>query len=86
MLDKQSPQNWLDDNVWLKVYHQWRVPLVVNSNWWAAFQNDKNIPVHILSGDYQHDEIPGTGLTNWQVKRAAWLIHRVVEFKTKVDR
>ncbi|GJE88616.1 choline/carnitine O-acyltransferase [Phanerochaete sordida] len=86
VLDKQSPHNWLDDNIWLKVYHQWRAPLLVNSNWWAAFQNDQNVPASILAGDYRHDEISFTGLTRWQIKRAAWLVHRAVDCKTKVDR
>jgi carnitine O-acetyltransferase len=33
-LDQISPHNWLDDSIWLKkAYHEWRVPLLINSNW-----------------------------------------------------
>ncbi|KAH9983330.1 acyltransferase ChoActase/COT/CPT [Russula compacta] len=48
-LDKSSPRNWLDDNIWLKkAYHEWRLPLLIHSNWWLAFFNDDCIPEHVL--------------------------------------
>ncbi|KAI0303791.1 Choline/Carnitine o-acyltransferase-domain-containing protein [Multifurca ochricompacta] len=33
-----SPRNWLDDNIWLKkTYHECRSPLLIHSNWRAAW-------------------------------------------------
>ena len=82
-LDHRSPHNWLDDNFWLKkAYHEWRAPLLINSNWWLAFYNDTSVPQHVLEG---HDTVfSGIGL--WQIRRAAWLIYRTLEFKDKLFR
>ncbi|KDQ24753.1 hypothetical protein PLEOSDRAFT_1078778 [Pleurotus ostreatus PC15] len=78
-LDKQSPHNWLDDNFWLdKVYMEWRAPLVVNSNWWLVFAHDKGIPQPQINGTN------GTGITPWQVRRAAWLVHRTLQYKDTI--
>ncbi|KAF8638322.1 hypothetical protein AX17_002342 [Amanita inopinata Kibby_2008] len=82
-LDRASPNNWLDDNFWIyKAYLEWRAPLLVNSNWWLAFHDDRLIPENVRAGS------PGggrTGTTIWQVRRAAWLLHRMLEFKGKLD-
>lgn len=44
-LDHVSPNNWLDDTLWLKLaYHTWRAPLLVNSNWWLSFKADPSDP------------------------------------------
>ncbi|KAI3614952.1 carnitine acetyltransferase [Moniliophthora roreri] len=75
-LDRESPNNWLNDNFWLKTYLEWRAPLLVNSNWWLAFYDDDLHPI---------TPVPVAGHTNWQMKRAAWLVHRTLEFKNKVD-
>ncbi|KAJ7707599.1 acyltransferase ChoActase/COT/CPT [Mycena rosella] len=78
-LDRASPHNWLDDNFWIKkAYLEWRSPLLVNSNWWLAFQDDNQIPAHAK------EEI--AGITPWQVRRGAWLVHRVLCFKDRLDR
>ncbi|VDB83729.1 unnamed protein product [Peniophora sp. CBMAI 1063] len=80
-LDCNSPYNWLDDNFWLKkAYHEWRAPLLINSNWWLAFFNDSSVPQHVLEG--QDVMFSGVGL--WQIRRAAWLIYRTLEFKEKL--
>ena len=43
-VDATTPHNWLDDRFWLvKAYHEWRVPLLVNSNWWLLFTNDQGL-------------------------------------------
>jgi carnitine O-acetyltransferase len=77
-LDRASPNNWLD-NFWAnKAYLEWRSPLLVNSNWWLAFQDDDRIPAHAK------EEI--MGITPWQVRRGAWLVHRVLCFKDRLDR
>ncbi|KAJ3881064.1 acyltransferase ChoActase/COT/CPT [Lentinula edodes] len=75
-LDRASPDNWLDDNFWLKSYLQWRAPLLINSNWWLVFNDD---PLH-PSGEHLV-----SGFTEWQLQRAAWLVHRTLEFKDKVE-
>ncbi|KAJ3995764.1 acyltransferase ChoActase/COT/CPT [Lentinula boryana] len=75
-LDRNSPDNWLDDNFWLKSYLQWRVPLLINSNWWLVFNDD---PLH---PSQTHRT---SGFTKWQIQRAAWLVHRTLELKDKVE-
>nr|GAT46572.1 predicted protein [Mycena chlorophos] len=78
-LDRASPNNWLDDNFWTnKAYLEWRAPLLVNSNWWLAFLDDNRIPAH---AKHEHAHI-----TPWQVRRGAWLVHRVLQFKGLLDR
>ncbi|KAJ6513136.1 acyltransferase ChoActase/COT/CPT [Mycena sanguinolenta] len=78
-LDRASPNNWLEDNFWTnKTYLEWRSPLLVHSNWWLAFQNDALIP--------EHAKKEQTDITPWQVRRAAWLVHRFLCFKDRLDR
>ncbi|KAK0204849.1 acyltransferase ChoActase/COT/CPT [Desarmillaria ectypa] len=82
-LDRVSPNNWLDDNFWIKkAYMEWRAPLLINSNWWLAFEDDANIPV---SENDRQDNYFKTGFSRWQIKRAAWLLHRMLEFKIKLE-
>ncbi|KAJ3782121.1 acyltransferase ChoActase/COT/CPT [Lentinula aff. detonsa] len=75
-LDRNSPDNWLDDNFWLKSYLQSRVPLLINSNWWLVFNDD---PLH------PSETHRTSGFTEWQIQRAAWLVHRTLELKDKVE-
>ncbi|KAH7913563.1 acyltransferase ChoActase/COT/CPT [Hygrophoropsis aurantiaca] len=81
-LDKASPYNWLDDNIWLKkTYLEWRAPLLINSNWWLTFINDRSIPETVLRGAI----VPTWGgITPWQVRRAAWLLDRILQFKERL--
>ncbi|KAG6888425.1 hypothetical protein C0992_008505 [Termitomyces sp. T32_za158] len=82
-LDRASSSNWLDDNFWMqKAYLEWRAPLLINSNWWLAFHDDHLIPQGALTGESSDNR---AGITLWQVRRAAWLIYRVLEFKGKLD-
>ncbi|KAG7451241.1 acyltransferase ChoActase/COT/CPT [Guyanagaster necrorhizus] len=82
-LDRASPNNWLDDNFWMNnAYMEWRAPLLINSNWWLAFEDDANIPV---SEKERKDGHFKTGFSRWQIKRAAWLLHRILEFKIKLE-
>ena len=47
-VDATTPFNWLDDRFWLqKAYHEWRVPLLINSNWWLLFTNDPSLQAGI---------------------------------------
>lgn len=65
-----------------KAYHEWRVPLLVNSNWWLAFHNDPNIPEDVIFGRTTSAK---AGITDWQVRRAAWLVHRVLDWKARLE-
>jgi hypothetical protein len=76
-----------------KAYHEWRAPLPVNSNWWLTFLNDENVPEDIRkipegsAGGAGYTEIPSwAGVTPWQVRRAAWLVSRILDFKERMDR
>ena len=83
-LDKSSPRNWLDDNIWLKkAYLEWRSPLLIHSNWWLAFLNDDSIPQHVLREPKSSNPAK---INPWQVRRAAWLAYRHLEFKDSLAR
>lgn len=57
-VDRQSPNNWLDDAFWIKVaYHSWRVPLPINSNWWILMADDLGIPEQV------RQSVPPKGLS-----------------------
>ncbi|KAK0520037.1 hypothetical protein OC834_007181 [Tilletia horrida] len=92
-VDRSTPDNWLDDRFWLqKAYHEWRVPLLINSNWWLMFTNDPNTPAGL--GEHQghgtSDLTPPKGSAalgpahwdeaQWGVRRAAWMTRRLLEF------
>lgn len=81
-IDRITPNNWLDDHFWLNIaYHSWRVPLPVNSNWWLLMKEDMNIPQNFRSS------VPEEGqFTDWQVRRAAKLTQRLIDFKIRLDR
>nr|ODO04266.1 carnitine acetyltransferase [Cryptococcus depauperatus CBS 7855] len=61
-LDHVSPNNWLNDTLWLALaYHTWRAPLIVNSNWWLCFVDDPAClppPVVSYSGEPVQQEVP----------------------------
>ncbi|KAH9850370.1 acyltransferase ChoActase/COT/CPT [Lenzites betulinus] len=81
-LNKKSPNNWLNDQIWLKkAYHEWRAPLIVNSNWWLALGDDSTIPPAV-----RYPSGLGNSCTPWQIRRAAWLVHRILEFKVRLER
>lgn len=81
-VDRSTPNNWLDDRFWLQVaYHSWRVPLPVNSNWWILCAHDQDIPKSVT------DSRPAKGeFTEWQVRRAAVLAWRLMDFKERLDK
>lgn len=91
-LDNGSENNWLDDNFWLKkAYHEWRAPLLINSNWWLLFHHDATIPEHIRNHDgttplEEGVKLPTGGeVGDWQIRRAAWLASRFMNFKERLD-
>lgn len=88
-LDKLSPNNWLDDNFWLKkAYLEWRAPLLINSNWWLAFLDDEQLKLKMNERRSltDHDELCfHVGCSPWQIRRTSWLLHRILEFKNKIE-
>ncbi|CAE6447104.1 unnamed protein product [Rhizoctonia solani] len=91
-LDNASENNWLDDNLWMKkAYHEWRAPLLINSNWWLLFHHDATIPDHIKSHDGTSSlsdgvKLPTGGeISDWQIRRAAWLASRFMNFKERLE-
>ncbi|KPV76238.1 uncharacterized protein RHOBADRAFT_34865 [Rhodotorula graminis WP1] len=81
-VDRITPSNWLDDHFWIKVaYHSWRVPLPINSNWWLMCHDDLSIPAEVRSSGASQGEF-----TDWQIKRAAKLTQRLIDFKVRIDR
>lgn len=101
-VDRTSPNNWLDDRFWLqKAYHEWRVPLLVNSNWWLMMRADPNTPaakledpstkseaVGSLTFDEDMSEVLGTNDwidCEWGIRRATWLIYRLLHFKVRIE-
>ncbi|WVF68399.1 hypothetical protein IAT40_003164 [Kwoniella sp. CBS 6097] len=132
-LDHVSPNNWLNDTLWLGLaYHTWRAPLLVNSNWWLLFAPDPQDPIpptHDSSSSssssssqrgisvpdsdpsssvaansqgggrewldknekleevFQWDKVTKREwITDWQIRRAAWMARRFAEFRTKLLR
>ncbi|WWD20394.1 hypothetical protein CI109_104870 [Kwoniella shandongensis] len=129
-LDHVSPNNWLNDTLWLALaYHTWRAPLLINSNWWLLFAPDpqdpqpptyssnssslaspisvpphhpsKDVPAGSQSGGQEWIDANGGRLdppilyekvtkrewmSDWQVRRAAWIARRFSEFRTKLLR
>lgn len=91
-LDNASENNWLDDNMWMKkAYHEWRAPLLINSNWWLLFHHDTTIPEYIKNHDGTNPfkegiQLPTGGeISDWQIRRAAWLASRFMNFKERLD-
>lgn len=81
-IDRITPNNWLDDHFWIKVaYHSWRVSLVVNSNWWLMCKEDESIPPEVRANGAPQGEF-----TDWQIRRAANLTRRLIDFKVRLDR
>ncbi|KAI7902342.1 acyltransferase ChoActase/COT/CPT, partial [Cokeromyces recurvatus] len=80
-IDHVSPTNWLEDNFWLKkAYLEWRDPLMVNSNWYILGQSDPRQPKELTS------TITKGQFSNFQIKRAAHLIHRGLQYKEFIDK
>lgn len=80
-IDKASPYNWLDDNFWLnKAYLEWRAPLLINSNWWLVYMHDPSI-----STSTPPEAELRAGISAKQVRRAAWLLKRTLDFKERLE-
>ncbi|KAI9258898.1 acyltransferase ChoActase/COT/CPT [Phascolomyces articulosus] len=82
-IDQASPNNWLEDNFWLrKAYLEWRDPLMVNSNWYMLGRDDVNHPQDLLVNNGVR---PSGHFTYYQLHRAAHMIYRGLEYKEKLD-
>ncbi|KAI9498725.1 acyltransferase ChoActase/COT/CPT [Zychaea mexicana] len=82
-IDLASPNNWLEDNFWLrKAYLEWRDPLMVNSNWYMLGRDDAKHPEELLANNGVR---PFGQFTHFQVHRAAHMIYRGVEYKELLE-
>lgn len=92
-VDATTPNNWLDDRFWLqKAYHEWRVPLLVNSNWWLMFQPDPSVPQEIsaYAGDAPAYTAEAVSTQNWAnieygLRRATWFIYRMLLYRAMIS-
>ncbi|KAK3825295.1 MAG: acyltransferase ChoActase/COT/CPT [Benniella sp.] len=74
-VDRAAPNNWLDDTWWIqKAYHEWREPLLVNSNWYIMMRNEHNHPTEF------HPTAENPAYTTFQVKRAAHLAQQLLDY------
>ncbi|KAF8308923.1 acyltransferase ChoActase COT CPT [Cantharellus anzutake] len=77
-LDRASPNNWLDDTIWMRVaYLESREPLMINSNWWLTLENDLTVPEKIRNGTLVDTQL----CRRWQIRRAAWLVKRFLDYR-----
>jgi carnitine O-acetyltransferase len=76
--------HWLD--VWWlqKAYHEWRDPLLVNSNWCMVFRDDEVLDAAIKNGKVSAAPIKG-GYSVAQVKRAAHVVNKWLDIKDRLD-
>ena len=92
-VDQTTENNWFDDRFWLlKAYHEWRAPLLVNSNWWNMFMPDPCMPAELServdAPAYTQEAID---LQNWDgieygLRRATWITYRATLYKIALDR
>lgn len=93
-IDQTTDNNWFDDRFWLqKAYHEWRAPLLINSNWWLMFRADDGTPEDVAEylGDvpaYTPDAVTAQPWTyaEWGIRRATWLTYRMALYKLALDK
>ncbi|KAG0048844.1 hypothetical protein BGZ83_006264 [Gryganskiella cystojenkinii] len=74
-VDRAAPDNWLDDTWWIsKAYHEWREPLLVNSNWYILMRNELIHPTEF------YPTVENPAFTTFQVKRAAHVAQQLVDY------
>ncbi|KAF9159671.1 hypothetical protein DFQ26_006299 [Actinomortierella ambigua] len=81
-VDRAAANNWLDDTWWIqKAYHEWREPLLVNSNWYILMRHDRNhtypLPEQALLP--VREGLEGR-FSTFQVKRAAHVTQQLLDF------
>ncbi|KAI8873600.1 acyltransferase ChoActase/COT/CPT, partial [Ramicandelaber brevisporus] len=72
--------NWLEQWWFSKAYHEWREPLVANSNHSMLFVDDPNTPKELINA-----WLPRGTFTKWQVRRAAHVVSRMMDYKNLLD-
>lgn len=92
-VDQTSENNWFDDRFWLqKAYHEWRVPLLVNSNWWNMFKDDPAMDESLTNRNdapaysQQAIDVQNWDGLEWGLRRATWITYRSVLYKIALDR
>ncbi|WFD37994.1 carnitine O-acetyltransferase [Malassezia japonica] len=93
-VDQTTDNNWFDDRFWLqKAYHEWRAPLLINSNWWLMFRPDEDTPKEVANylGDapaYSPEAITKQNWhqSKWGLRRATWLTYRMALYKLALDK
>lgn len=62
-------------------YHEQRQPLLIHSNWWLLLEDDPTVP------QSTRDAVPSLGgtVTMWQIRRAAWLIKRFLDYRDQLE-
>ncbi|KAJ3408372.1 hypothetical protein HDV05_005040, partial [Chytridiales sp. JEL 0842] len=79
--EETAEKLWMTSNYYADGLLSDRSPLVINSNWWAMFNDHPNHPKDLLA------KPPPQGvLTTFQVQRAAGLICNLLKFKALVER
>ncbi|KAG0245852.1 acyltransferase ChoActase/COT/CPT [Mortierella sp. GBAus27b] len=74
-VDRAAPNNWLDDTWWIsKAYHEWREPLLVNSNWYILMRNEHNHPTEF------QPTAENPAYSTFQVKRAAHVAQQLLDY------
>lgn len=58
-------------------YLRSRSSLLIHSNWWCVYQPDTTVPVVSppQRGRYSF----------WQVRRAAWLVHKMLQYRADLE-
>lgn len=75
--DKTQPNNWLEQ-WWHMSYMGWRVPLLVNSNWWLLLRND-HLRQTILRNEKYGE------FTRVQMCRAASVTSGLLDYKRRLE-
>lgn len=79
-LDDQETKkglNWLDQ-LWLqKGYLEYRIPTLINVNWWNQFRD----PVQGLG-----QAAPDGQVTDFQIKRSASMIYGLIDYSNRVNK
>lgn len=92
-LDQTTEYNWFDDTFWLKkAYHEWRAPLLVNSNWWNMFMPDPSMQDALTHRvDAPSCTQDAVSKQNWDgleygLRRAMWITYRAALYKIAIDK
>ncbi|WFD43869.1 carnitine O-acetyltransferase [Malassezia psittaci] len=93
-VDHSTDDNWFDDRFWLqKAYHEWRAPLLINSNWWLMFRADDNTPKEVADYLGDHPGYTSQAITDqpwtygeYGIRRATWLTYRMALYKLALDK